>query len=109
MKENKLVIFAIVIDYHIRSLEKLQKLRDVSIWAYLWRTSGRTCGVPLGVPVAYLWAYLWRTSGLTCGAINTDMSAFMGLSPNKDLKNCLIRAESVFLALSMIHIMLQRH
>ena len=33
------------------------------------------------------------------------MSAFMGLSPNKDLKN-LIRAESVFLALYMIYIML---
>ena len=29
---------------------------------------------------------------------DTDMSTFMGLSPNKDLKNGLIRAESVFLA-----------
>ena len=35
----------------------------------------------------------------TCGAMNTDMSAFMGLSPNKDLKNGLIRAESVFMSL----------
>ena len=39
--------------------------------------------------------------------MNTDMSAFMGLSPNKDLKNGLIRAESVFLALYMIYIILQ--
>ena len=31
--------------------------------------------------------------------MNTDMSAFMGLSPNKDMKNGLIRAESVFMAL----------
>ena len=38
--------------------------------------------------------------------MNTDMSAFMGLSPNKDLKNALIRVESVFLALYMIYIML---
>ena len=53
--------------------------------------SGRTCGIPLGVP----------------GAMNTDMSAFMGLSPSKDLKNGLIRAELVFLALYMIYIMLQ--
>ena len=29
---------------------------------------------------------------------DTDMSTFMGLSPNKDLKNGLIPAESVFLA-----------
>ena len=43
-----------------------------------------------------------RTSGRTCGAMNTDMSAFMGLSPNNDLKNGLIRAESVFLALYMV-------
>ena len=28
-------------------------------------------------------------------AIDTDMSTFMGLSQNKDLKNGLIRAESV--------------
>ena len=28
----------------------------------------------------------------------TDMSAFMGLSPNNDLKNGLIRAEAVFMA-----------
>ena len=41
-----------------------------------------------------IWAYLWRTSRRTCGAMNTDMSAFMGLSPNKDLKNGLIRPES---------------
>ena len=41
--------------------------------------------------------------------MNTDMSAFMGLSPNKDLKNGLIRAESVFLALHMIYIMLHCH
>ena len=41
--------------------------------------------------------------------MNTDMSVFMGFSPNKDLKNGLIRAESVFLALGlyMIYIMLQ--
>ena len=38
--------------------------------------------------------------------IDTDMSTFMGLSPNKDLKNGLIRAESVFMALYMIYIML---
>ena len=38
--------------------------------------------------------------------MNTDMSAFMGLSPNKDMKNGLIRAESVFMALYMIYIML---
>ena len=56
-----------------------------------------------------IWAYLWRTSGRTCGAMNTDMSAFMGLSPNKDLKNFLFQAETVFLALYMIHIKLQRH
>ena len=31
------------------------------------------------------------------GTMNTDMSPFMGLSPNKDLKKGLIRAESVFL------------
>ena len=37
---------------------------------------------------------------------DTDISAFMGLSPNKDLKKGLIRAESVFLALYMIYIML---
>ena len=49
------------------------------------------------------------TSGHTSGAMNTDMSAFMGLSPNKDLKNDLIRAESVFLASYMIYIMLLRH
>ena len=34
--------------------------------------------------------------------MNTDMSAFMGLSPNNDLKYGLIRAESVFLALYMM-------
>ena len=39
-------------------------------------------------------------------AIDTDMSTFMGLSPNKDLKNGLIRSESVFMALYMIYIML---
>ena len=38
--------------------------------------------------------------------MNTDMSAFMGLSPNKDMKNGLILAESVFMALYMIYIML---
>ena len=37
-----------------------------------------------------------RTSGRTWGGMNTDMSAFMGLSRNKDLKNGLIRVESVF-------------
>ena len=30
--------------------------------------------------------------------MNTDMSAFMGLSPKNDLENRLIRAESVFMA-----------
>ena len=35
------------------------------------------------------------------------MSAFMGLSPNNDLKNRLIGAESVFMTLYMIYIMLQ--
>ena len=34
--------------------------------------------------------------------MNTDMSAFMGLSLNNDLKYGLIWAESVFLALYMI-------
>ena len=37
--------------------------------------------------------------------MKADMSVFMGLSPNKDLKNGLFRAESVFLALYMIYIM----
>ena len=32
------------------------------------------------------------------------MSAFMGLSPNNNLKNGLIRAESVFMALYMTYI-----
>ena len=48
-----------------------------------------------GIRGVSIWAYLWRTSGQTCGAMNNDMSAFMGLSPNKDLKNGLILAESV--------------
>ena len=39
-------------------------------------------------------------------AIDTDISTSMGLSSNKDLKNGLIRAESVFMALYMIYIML---
>ena len=38
--------------------------------------------------------------------MNTDMSGFMGLSPNNDLKNGLIRVESVFMALYMIYLML---
>ena len=42
--------------------------------------------------VCSIWAVL------TWGGMNTNMSVFIGLSPNKDLKNGLIRAESVFLA-----------
>ena len=44
----------------------------------------------MSVSLAYV-----SVSGITR---DTDMSTFMGLSPNKDLKNGLIRAESVFLA-----------
>ena len=44
----------------------------------------------MSVSLAYV-----SVSGITR---DTDMSTFMGLSPNKDLKNGLIQAESVFLA-----------
>ena len=44
----------------------------------------------MSVSLAYV-----SDSGITR---DTDMSTFMGLSPNKNLKNGLIRAESVFLA-----------
>ena len=37
-------------------------------------------------------------------AMDTDMSAFLGLSPNNNLKNGRIRA-SVFMALHMVYIM----
>ena len=41
--------------------------------------------------------------------MNTDMSAFMGLSPNNDLNYGLIRAESVFMSLYVIYIMTWLH
>ena len=44
----------------------------------------------MSVSLAYV-----SVSGITR---DTAISAFMGLSPNKDLKNGLILAESVFLA-----------
>ena len=59
---------------------------------YQSQVSAGKQGSETGVPI---WADPWFESGF--GTMNTDMSAFMWLSPNKDLKNGLIRAESVFM------------
>ena len=62
---------------------KLVVQLGVSIWADLWG------GVSVHGIIYDSYYVIMNTAMMT---MNTDMSAFMDLSPNKDLKNSLIRA-----------------